>query len=558
LSGAPCDFRGVRALVIALLLSLSSAAAAQVGTFNVDRLRPTMSAEGVLGVASGEVGEHFDADAALILDWAINPLVVYEEGRDGSVRRAGALVGHRVGAHVIGSIALFDWARVGVDVPAVLVQTSDEDALGVPALRAGVGPAGFGDVRFVPRVRLLRDAEQGVDLALGVDVTVPSAFPAAQYAGDGFFTVTPELAASTYLEAVYLRVNGAVGYRARPLREVGSLSVGHEAVFGLGVRWYGGRWGDNLGMYVPADLSVSLNGAVGVAPAVDNIGQAPLEVRFGAGYMITEDLRVEAGVGAGLIAGAGTPDARFLVGLRWATRERDKDGDGVVDAEDACPREPEDVDRHRDWDGCPDLDNDEDGVPDELDECSFTPEDLDGFEDEDGCPEDADPSGPATKPRASSAVTPEQSVVPPETEPEPEPKPEPEPEPEPEPATVVIKKEKIEILEKVFFDVGTATIKERSYGVLRDVAAVLEAHPELTRLRVEGHTDSTGGEDANQRLSQRRAEAVVAFLAQRGVDVARLTPVGFGETRPVAPNLTARGRDQNRRVEFTILEREAP
>jgi len=65
----------------------------------------------------------------------------------------------------------------------------------------------------------------------------------------------------------------------------------------------------------------------------------------------------------------------------------DRDGDGVVDAKDQCPDDPEDVDSFQDTDGCPDPDNDQDGIRDVDDRCPSDPEDKDGFEDADGCPD---------------------------------------------------------------------------------------------------------------------------------------------------------------------------
>ncbi|HYG66893.1 MAG TPA: OmpA family protein, partial [Anaeromyxobacteraceae bacterium] len=88
------------------------------------------------------------------------------------------------------------------------------------------------------------------------------------------------------------------------------------------------------------------------------------------------------------------------------------------------------------------------------------------------------------------------------------------------------------------------------------IAGILEAHPEIGRIRVEGHTDDVGSAAYNKDLSQRRAESVVSALAARGVPRERLVPVGYGFERPVASNATALGRAKNRRVEFTIVSGE--
>jgi outer membrane protein OmpA-like peptidoglycan-associated protein len=111
---------------------------------------------------------------------------------------------------------------------------------------------------------------------------------------------------------------------------------------------------------------------------------------------------------------------------------------------------------------------------------------------------------------------------------------------------------KIEITEKVYFDTNKATIKPVSFPLLNDVATVIKGHPEVTKVVVEGHTDSTGKAAYNAKLSQARAESVKAYLVKEGVDAARLDAVGYGQERPVASNKTKVGREKNRRVEFII------
>jgi outer membrane protein OmpA-like peptidoglycan-associated protein len=115
-------------------------------------------------------------------------------------------------------------------------------------------------------------------------------------------------------------------------------------------------------------------------------------------------------------------------------------------------------------------------------------------------------------------------------------------------------KEKIEILEKVFFDAGKSKIQQRSFNLLNQVASLLKAHPEILRMLVEGHTDAQGSEDANLKLSSARAQAVVDYLVAQGISVDRLEGQGFGESRPLQDNDTAKGREANRRVEFSITE----
>jgi OOP family OmpA-OmpF porin len=123
------------------------------------------------------------------------------------------------------------------------------------------------------------------------------------------------------------------------------------------------------------------------------------------------------------------------------------------------------------------------------------------------------------------------------------------------PRVHVVEKEVI-ILEQVQFDTAKSTIKKVSDGLLDEVATVLKAHPELKRLEVQGHTDDRGVRPQNQTLSQARADAVMKALIRRGIDKARLTAKGYGQDVPIADNQTEEGRQKNRRVQFTILEKQ--
>jgi outer membrane protein OmpA-like peptidoglycan-associated protein len=186
----------------------------------------------------------------------------------------------------------------------------------------------------------------------------------------------------------------------------------------------------------------------------------------------------------------------------------DSDLDGVVDAKDACPTQV--GSRHATRAGCPDKDCDR--VPDSLD----------------ACPDD--PIAASVDPATSNGC----------------------------PAKAVIKDNKVEISEKIFFDTNAATIKPASFTILDAVARVLVEHPEVGRLEVGGHTDSEGADKYNLKLSQDRVNSVVKYLVSKGVDEKRLLAKGYGETRPIAPNDTETGREMNRRVEFVIVPGPAP
>jgi outer membrane protein OmpA-like peptidoglycan-associated protein len=103
----------------------------------------------------------------------------------------------------------------------------------------------------------------------------------------------------------------------------------------------------------------------------------------------------------------------------------------------------------------------------------------------------------------------------------------------------------------VMFDVNSSSLKPGAYDEINRVATVLSQYPQ-TSLTISGHTDSTGSEDYNLQLSQRRADAVKNALMGQGVSAARMNTIGYGESNPIADNSTEHGRQLNRRVEIRI------
>lgn len=110
---------------------------------------------------------------------------------------------------------------------------------------------------------------------------------------------------------------------------------------------------------------------------------------------------------------------------------------------------------------------------------------------------------------------------------------------------------KVTFAEKILFDFDSSALKAASRTQLDQVASVLGKYPE-TNIVVKGHTDAKGSDEYNQRLSERRAAAVVNYLEEQGVRRSRMTARGYGESMPVASNDTEEGRAENRRVELSI------
>lgn len=109
-------------------------------------------------------------------------------------------------------------------------------------------------------------------------------------------------------------------------------------------------------------------------------------------------------------------------------------------------------------------------------------------------------------------------------------------------------------LRNIFFDTDKYELLPRSYVELKKLLHIMEENPTLV-IEVRGHTDSRGRDEYNSYLSRKRAQAVVNFLNENGIDPKRTHYVGFGSTQPVADNDTEEGRQQNRRVEFLILRK---
>ena len=123
------------------------------------------------------------------------------------------------------------------------------------------------------------------------------------------------------------------------------------------------------------------------------------------------------------------------------------------------------------------------------------------------------------------------------------------------PARAELASGRIDIKDSVFFETSKAVIRDVSFPLLEEVAEILAAHPEVLSMRVEGHTDSQGSATDNLALSQARAEAVVVFLVDLGIDLERLSAVGHGEEQPLVEEKSAEDRAKNRRVTFSVAER---
>ncbi len=539
--------KAVAIVVIAGAVRMASAQPAmEPANFGVERFRISSDREGLFDVEWAESRGNMAVDAALWLGYADDPLVVYSGS---TTNRTGELVHRRMGGSLSVSVSPRRWLQIGLDLPLVLDQDRPASNTAVaPMGLASLSSFGTSNLRLIPKLTLVRQAQAGVSIAIIPAVTIPTRSSSDAYFDDSGFGFAPELAVSR--RWVGWRLGVDAGYRMRK-RAVFLNEVVDDELFahaGLGY-----QFGDTGGP--PLGIDVTFSGATAAASPFEQFNNNSLEGLLGATYWVTSSAQLFAAGGAGLRQGYGTPDWRGLAGVRIGlgdTRHEearalpppiekpievappivtDRDGDGIPDATDKCPDEAEDKDGFEDGDGCPDLDNDADGTPDATDACPM----VAGPADNKGCPEpDRDGDGvidrldncPDEAGPADNAGCAKKQLV-------------------------KISNDKLEIIQSVYFKTDKAVIESRSFELLDNVASVLASHPTLM-IQVEGHTDSQGNAAYNKGLSQRRAEAVVAYLVKKGVTQDRLTPKGFGAEVPIADNRTKDGRSQNRRVVFTI------
>jgi hypothetical protein len=270
------------------------------------------------------------------------------------------------------------------------------------------------DLRFGFAYALLEPARTGprggTSLIGRLEFGLPTGDTSA-FAGTGSVTVVPSLMLGH--RHGRWEVGVEVGARLRPARELAGARVGSQLMASAGVAFDVVPKHDLLTLGVEAFGLYTFGGTLERGPFQ---GQASTRV-LPAEWLATASSAPFMAGDLGFIIGGGgpipltsessvtTPRFRFEVGIRYAPRGRDRDGDGVLDKDDRCPDEPEDRDGFEDDDGCPDPDNDKDGILDAKDRCRDAAEDFDGFQDEDGCPDlDDDGDGvPDTEDQCRSA-----------------------------------------------------------------------------------------------------------------------------------------------------------
>jgi len=537
------------------------------------------AARGSLWVSNGQTL------GALQFRAGVSATYTFSQFRPLADRAAGQLT-DRFGIQAMGALGVTDWLELGANVPVFISQTSTAPL--------NAAQAGLGNPMLHAKIAIL-DQSKPVALSFGLGVGVPVGTRAAQ--GNGGVEVLPRI----NLGKVYSNFQVGVELSAliRPVIDFTPITngfadkVGSQVALGAMI----GSIGSGLRTELSARGFVSLAGG----------GRAGIEAQVAARYPVG-DVELFASLGPGFFGEPSTPIVRAYAGIAFANvsmtkppcievepyeladcPDLDLDQDGVSNFLDACPSLKGPAENK----GCPDTDRDNDSVVDRLDACievvgapgnkgcpwpdtdkdtlidpnDSCPTEIGPVENK-GCP-DTDKDGDTVVDRLDGCVA---EAGPVENTGCPWPDADKDGVPDFEdncpkeagvkenqgcPAAkkqlVIITKEKLIIKEKVFFDTGRATILKKSNGLLDQVSSVLVAHPEITVVQVEGHTDNVGTPERNKTLSQDRANSVKSYLVKAGVEEKRLVPMGFGQEKPADINDTPAGRENNRRVEFNIV-----
>jgi outer membrane protein OmpA-like peptidoglycan-associated protein len=519
--------------------------------------------------------------------------VIGSRNRSGTIR--ASLLRNQVYVHAGFSLIMADRLRLAMSVPVQL------HAFGHDAVRNGanylapVHQQSVGDIRASLDLRVAGEYGDPFTLAVGASVFFPLG-QREQFTGDEVMRFAPHLNIAGDEGAFAYAIRGGFEYRPLAVKYI-DTQLGNTINFGGAV---GLRFADKRVLLGP-----ELYGRTIVEDGTHH-HDTPIEMLFGAHVRAGGGVRVNAGAGTAVDKGFGAARFRGLLGIEWFPEpERpDLDKDGVYDDEDACPNvagvrtsdpttngcpPPPPPDRDRDGiidpdDACPDVmgvrtndpktngcppDRDADGIADGDDACpeiagirtndpktNGCPPDRDGdgvIDKDDACPDVAgiktdDPktNGCPDTDRDKDGILNDADACPDQSGPKSD-----------DPKTsgcprVFIKNGLIRILEQPKFDFNKATIQPESDSLLTEVAKVMTDHPEIKRVRVEGHTDNKGAAAYNVKLSQQRADSVIKWLSSHGVAPERLVAKGMGLTTPLVANDTEANRALNRRVEFHI------
>ncbi|MCC6646567.1 MAG: DUF21 domain-containing protein [Polyangiaceae bacterium] len=570
---------GLASLAFAAASLCSGAAAAQQVGYTADRLILAPNPDDGFATPRPVMHERTRFFGSFTGDYINRPLHITDITSNGAVQQTeGAPVARQVNGYFTAGAEILRRFSLSMTLPVTLLnstnnpsgrinsQTNDPTrsmASGIQSRKSAPG-----DLRLDGRVILYTSDSKRFAWGMNATYFLPTGNELS-FAGDAGGHA---LLQTTFEEKVGpFILDQTFGVHMRERHRVAELSFANELTFGfaLFLPLRGGRVRVGGELYGQTGLSKSERiGTLEGQSTTFKRRYTPIEWLGEVRVALGEEQKVWASGGAGtlVVPGYSAPDFRVIaqIGGWWDLKNTaptspgrkftkdddrveehgaDRDKDGIPDAIDACPDVPEDKQPPDPNDGCPlPPDRDKDGIPDKDDKCPDVPEDKDGIDDTDGCPED-DVDGDGI-PDVKDACPREPG----------QPSKDPKQNGCPQFIRRVEGSSEIQILKKIEFDTGKATIKPVSFPILDEITQLLKATPSIKKVSIEGHTDSRGAKDMNMRLSDDRSKSVLKYLVEHGIAADRLTAQGFGPEKPIDTNDTDAGRQKNRRVEFHIVE----
>lgn len=584
-------------------LGVSSTAQAQA--LALERFYPSAAGDRMFGVPSPFVAGKLTPHAGIVLDYAHNPFVLRQEG---SSENIGAVVGHQMFLHLNASMAFWHRVNVNLDLPFALLQKGDNPRPSGGPTFLSPSSAQLSDLRLGARVHLYGEYFDPLQIAIGGYLWVPTGnSDAGSFVSDGKVRGMPQVIVGGRTDRIVW--SAALGPELRRAQMLANVAQGATFQVGAGFGYL---------VDEARHLQVGLEATGSTVLSDPDRKNTNMEVHIASRYRIAGPMELGLALGPGLTGGIGTPDFRGIFSVMYSPEQApekphtkpapaDRDGDSVLDLDDACIDVPGEKNSDPKKNGCPPpKDTDKDTIIDPEDACINEPGpantdpkkngcplpkdtdgdliidaedacvDIPGVKDSDpkknGCPPDRDGDKVWDKEDACIEIKgirttdPATNGCPGDTDgdtirddkdacPLEKGKPNKDPTKNGCPQSVRVTETEVVILQQVQFDTGKATIRKVSDALLDEVAGALKDHLELTKIEVQGHTDDRGTPASNDKLSQDRAESVVKALVKRGIEQGRLTARGYGQSVPIDSNTTADGRQKNRRVQFKITEK---
>ena len=483
------------------LLLISSTASAQ--SIAIDDFRPAIDSRGYLTLNASQVLDHGDMSFGLgSLQWG-RRLLSFENGP------ATYSVDNMISATLVAAFGIDAGIplEVGASLPFTIMNGSrGPDALGDPTNPNDdklyrLDGQGVGDFGLHLKARIARVGPVGFGAL--ASVFVPTGASRDPFLGEA--ATTPQLMgiADATFGRLRLAVNGGIRLRRTTTfmdmggadgapATMGSITTSTALPVGVAAA-YG---------VVPEKIELVAE-VFGAVPVGKHEGYQPLEALGGVKVYLAKNSYLSLGAGRGLLPDrAGNPDFRAVIGIVFEPKPAQRVSTRIPDEVVAhVPPQPEEQ--------LP-LDSDNDGIFDADDRCDDKMEDYDGYEDDDGCPERN---------------------------------------------LIVDTGGEFKPLRPIEFEFDKDVLRDSAYPILDEVVEALKDNPDITLVEVEGHTDEQGNDAYNLDLSNRRAATVMRYLIEKGIERTRLLSQGYGETNPVDPRHTQAAYEKNRRVAFSIKQR---